>query len=68
MADNEAFDNYLKSLDSTTAQRLTIEIRRRCGNLSRYTIYNWRSGRTVIRPLYKSKINEVIGTPIFDVV
>jgi len=65
MTANEQFNQYLNTLDNTQLRRLTIQIRKHCDGVSRYVIYNWRTGRTPIRESYKTKINQLAGTRVF---
>jgi phage gp36-like protein len=65
MKENEAFDSYLRSLDSKSFRRVTREIRRQCDNSTRYVLYNWRKGRSRIRNSYKIKINSIAGQKVF---
>lgn len=59
------FRDYLDSLTIREHGQIIDTIVQKCF-VSRITVYNWKSGRSKIKQIYKSVIEEIAGTKIFD--
>lgn len=64
MTPNKALTTYLSRFSKKERKAKTLEICRLC-QISLFTFYEWRSGRTIIKPIYRDKINEIVGEDIF---
>ncbi len=67
MTAGEALSNYLRSLDPSERRKMSRNIRQGC-SISRQVLYNWTVGATPIKPIYRDKINQIVGGDIFSCV
>ena len=63
--DSKCFRTYLDSLSIREHSRVIDSIVQKCF-VSRITVYNWKSGRSKIKAIYKSVIEEIADKKIFD--
>lgn len=62
--DNLALRAYINETSRNRRVIIYDKLCEGCG-VSRQTVSNWRNGRTVIKEIYKSKIEEIAGKAIF---
>lgn len=64
MTANEALDNYMSAL---SPRERIAKARDLCelGNIRKWTLSDWRRGRTKIPLLWQRKISEIFGYDVF---
>ena len=63
--DSVALSDYLHQFQKHEMASMVDRLSEGC-MVPRYTIYNWARGLARIPQLYKCKIEEILGTNIFD--
>lgn len=64
MTANDALFSHIESLDKNKQRILIRDIKTVC-YLNRDQWWNWKHKRTRIKPIYFSKINEIVGLDLF---